>query len=621
MRMSKKLVVVLVMLGLIGGPAEGLYAQTVWAQNDAVKTAGSANDAEKMKADFAYEMAQLTAKIVALPNNNVIKFKVTLDSEVDQTLAKLGPSLPQDQQAAFGNEMSLIKNKAYANPKLSIEKAKADFSYDIAQVTSAFMPKVVSNSSGAAKPAFSDKVVVQKSGTESAKVNEEKAAPTRVAETQAKTDFAATMKQLAETIGALPNNNVIKFKVTLDNEVEQAVAKLRPTLPSAQQADFSNEMLQIKNRAYNNPKLNIEKAKADFSNDLAQLTTKYVGRVEGARIAAVRPTAVAQEPVKPAVAQQVGYVASPPVARAAKPITPETYTGIMNDLMTVGDGKKAPDNKVKIDGNIRYHYSVNDSSASWGRNTSGFRARIGAEAWVNPDWKFNGMVEGKQSILNYENTATFRASLTGKLKWGTLQAGSFGYFMADGNIYDSTFSGGRIDFGGPIKYTLAAGSTDDTQQTVVATARYDALDYGVEAGIYNYTPTDTTQQQNTIYNLSGMYKFSNFNVGSMILVASQKDSQGNNFGYVHSINYGEVKTWRPGTFGMFARYYYQPRFTYIAPTMNGRGGWMQGYKGIGIGAYYTVAENLVAGLEYYNLHEITTGEPGVTWWGSLTGFF
>jgi hypothetical protein len=231
------------------------------------------------------------------------------------------------------------------------------------------------------------------------------------------------------------------------------------------------------------------------------------------------------------------------------------------------------------------------------------------------------MVEGKQSILNYDTTATFRASLTGKLKWGTLQAGSFGYFMADGNIYDSTFSGGRIDFGGPIKYTLAAGSTDYTQQTVVATARYDALDYGVEAGIYNYTPTDTTQQQNTIYNLSGMYKFSNFNVGSMILVASQKDSQGNNFGYVHSINYGEVKTWRPGTFGMFARYYYQPRFTYIAPTMNGRGGWMQGYKGIGIGAYYTVAENLVAGLEYYNLHEITTGEPGVTWWGSLTGFF
>ena len=55
--------------------------------------------------------------------------------------------------------------------------------------------------------------------------------------------------------------------------------------------------------------------------------------------------------------------------------------------------------------------------------------------------------------------------------------------------------------------------------------------------------------------------------------------------------------------------------------MNGRGGWMQGFKGVGLGVYYTLAENLVAGLEYYNLRDITTNAKNYTWWGSLTKFF
>jgi len=488
-----------------------------------------------------------------------------------------------------------------------------------------------------------DKAMYPSTGTEKIRMTNEKSAPAPALDQQAKAEFAAEMNQLGERMAALPSNNVIKFKVTLDSEVDQTVARISPLLVPDQRSDFANEMAQIKNRIYSNPKLNVEKAKYELSNDLAQLTAKYVSKVDGrttlqaagpgtssagkltgaeAKNPAAAPEGPPETPAaaKPA-APVIGYAPSPAVLRTAKPITPETYTGIMNDLMAVGDGKQTKTNQVKIDGNVRYHYAVNSGSASWGQNTSGLRARIGAELWLNPDWRFNAMVEGNQNILNYENSVNFRASLTGKIRGATLQAGSFGYFMADGNIYDSTFNGGRLDFGGPIKYTLALGSTDFTQQTLIATARHEALDYTVEAGVYNYLPNGTGQKNNTIFNLAGNYKFSNFSVGSMILLASQKDSQGNNFGYVHSINYGELKTWRPGTYALFARYYNQPRYTYISPSMNGRGGWMQGYRGFGIGVYYTLAQNLVGGLEYYNLREFTTGTPGATWWGSLTSFF
>ena len=94
------------------------------------------------------------------------------------------------------------------------------------------------------------------------------------------------------------------------------------------------------------------------------------------------------------------------------------------------------------------------------------------------------------------------------------------------------------------------------------------------------------------------------NIGAMMLVSSARDAYWNNFGYVLSFNYGDLKTWRKGTYNIWARYYYQPRYTFIAPSMNGRGGWMNGFKGFGMGINYTIAKNWIATLEYYNLRDI-----------------
>ncbi|HBS58646.1 MAG TPA: S-layer protein, partial [Firmicutes bacterium] len=97
--------------------------------------------------------------------------------------------------------------------------------------------------------------------------------------------------------------------------------------------------------------------------------------------------------------------------------------------------------------------------------------------------------------------------------------------------------------------------------------------------------------------------------------------KGNRNGYVLSFNYGDLKTWRPGTYDLFAKYYNQPQGTYLAHGMNGIGNWLQGFRGYGLGVHYTFAENLVGGMEYFDLRDKVTGGNAQTWWNQLTYYF
>ncbi len=107
----------------------------------------------------------------------------------------------------------------------------------------------------------------------------------------------------------------------------------------------------------------------------------------------------------------------------------------------------------------------------------------------------------------------------------------------------------------------------------------------------------------------------------MYLGSSRKDSLGNCRGYVFSFNYGDLKTWRAGPYDIFAKYYNQPKYTYIEHGMNGKGGQLQGFTGYGLGAHYTLAPNFVGGIEYYGLKDKVSGEKANTLWSEFTYYF
>jgi hypothetical protein len=432
-----------------------------------------------------------------------------------------------------------------------------------------------------------------------------------------KAEFAYEMAQITARIVSAPATNAENFKVEFAYATAKVTTKVMPILPSGQRSEFAYEMAQITAKIVSDQNLDIEKAKAEFTYEIAQLTAKIITNADTIAIGNRTPLKVNDQKTLFRNNADIEPKAAPKQSNTATNqkttvntgyIAPETYNGLMDELMHVGKSK--PDHKVNMGGEIRYHFALNQGSSRWDKDSSGFRAYFDADTAINKDWRVYGMLEGQANVINYNNVFKLsRLYVAGKLgSTSMLRAGSFGYLMAEGNIYDSDFKGVRAEFGDAFKYTVGLGETDSTQKTYIATARYADYDYNLEAGVYRYQTDDGTANQNTIRTFAGNYNFSNFGVGAMILSSTLKDSQGDGNGYVFSFKYGDLKTWRPYTYSIFAKYYNQPRYTYIAHGMNGVGSAMGGFTGYGLGMNYTLAPNFVAGIEYYDLTDKISGE-------------
>lgn len=276
-------------------------------------------------------------------------------------------------------------------------------------------------------------------------------------------------------------------------------------------------------------------------------------------------------------------------------------------------------NKVNIYAELRYHYSFeHGDKQSWNRNQSGLRLYLGVNAPINKDWSVFGVLESQKDIHNYNDETDYNSLyVRGRIGTSFLTAGAFGYLMEEGNIYDSRFRGVRVEFGDAVKYSLAYGNTRETKQTTVATAKYSNYDYDIRGGIYNFK-TNENSRNNTILTAGYNYYFSKFSVGILGLRASLGDERGNKNGLVLGVKYSEAMTYRPGTYEIFARYYDQARYTYIAHGMNGIGTRMNGFKGYGAGIVYVPLKNTSINLEYYKLKDKVSGERGSNLWLSVS---
>jgi len=446
-----------------------------------------------------------------------------------------------------------------------------------------------------------------------------------------KTEFAYEMAQFTAKVMSAANGNGENFQREFAYAAAEVTTEVMPLLSNDERNAFAYSMARITTKIIGEQNLDVEKAKTDFAYEVAAVTTKIINvdssnLVQGnhdynqANGMLLRNNADIEQKSTITVNNHVDSFKTESVRTSD--ITPETYHGLVNELMSVGDRKNHVDHKINMDGELQFHYAANSGDKRFGQDSAGMRIWLGADSEFDRDWHAYAILEGKQSLKNYDDEfKLYNLYVTRKLGQSMLKAGSFGYLMAEGNIYDSTFKGAQYDFGSALKYSLSIGRTDYTKNTWIATARYNDFDYNLEAGVYRYEADDSSNSNNTIGTFAGIYKFSNFGVGAMVLHASQSDSRGNNNGYVLSVNYGELKTYSPGSYDIFAKYYNQPSGTYISHGMNGMGNSMQGFKGYEVGVNYTFAENLVAGIEYYNLEDKITGEKGQTWWSYATRYF
>lgn len=281
---------------------------------------------------------------------------------------------------------------------------------------------------------------------------------------------------------------------------------------------------------------------------------------------------------------------------------------------------KISDKRFKIDGEARVDYGAHSGYKSIGdRNHA--RLRIYGDYNIDDNWHFISMLENEK-ILSGKGEDSWmdidRWYLTGKVGRARVDAGAFGSFLAEGNIYDSRFTGVRVSGKEPFSYMAEAGTIKHAGFAAAAEASTTHDIYTLGAGLYRFDLEDRGKRNIYMLNihrpLGGLY-----DLGLMGLLG--EDERTSEKGYVVSLTRGKEKTWERGNTYYFLKYYHQPYTTYVLHTMNGLADYMDGFEGIGAGIHYTVKSDWLLQAEYYNLKDLEEGGRNHTFWLALSYYF
>lgn len=331
--------------------------------------------------------------------------------------------------------------------------------------------------------------------------------------------------------------------------------------------------------------------------------------------------------------------ALPCITQMMDEFAPEVEALGYSSLPQLTDTKVHPahDRDLQIHGEIRYSYADNEGSPKYTWVNNRLRARIYLDKKITDHWTAHAMAEYDKSHISNTTSASrpVRSSHDGKARFSrfyvegsytwwdipfTIEAGKTYAYLADGNVLDSDFRGVKVTAKPDVNTSLTAGTgkVNDTEnmQFLEAWQRQKRWDYML--GWYHWNNYDDPA---TITAVGSNYNVGNYRLGGMYLHSDKKDGSGAADGYVASIRFGQNFPWITHTYELDFNYYNMAGHTYINHTMNGLGNYMDGFTGWGSMFYYTLYENLLFSLQYYDLKDKTTSEKSRTVWADLTWGF
>ena len=317
--------------------------------------------------------------------------------------------------------------------------------------------------------------------------------------------------------------------------------------------------------------------------------------------------------------------------------------------------EKKSDN-VKITGQVRYHYSsYKDGDAK--THAHKLRSRWLFTGKVNDTWDYVGMLQNEQDFTNNvgdETTDFQRAYLEGRLGGVKVVGGRYNKTrLAMGDQYGTRFDGIDLTYGSKIKLnayygkptnmkalfksTATAAPTEegkdgkalrgkadeawgvnvsaDLGKVVTLFAGYDeykASNSAVDAGDdsdFGKAVDGVANGKDKVFDVGVDFKLGkDFKLGATYLHAKLDDKVegASNNGVIVAASYKGAVASKPGTWGLAAKYYHTPAGFFVAPgwedghsaTVNAA---REGAKGFYAKANYTVAKNIVADVEYWDL--------------------
>ena len=279
---------------------------------------------------------------------------------------------------------------------------------------------------------------------------------------------------------------------------------------------------------------------------------------------------------------------------------------------------------VKIAGAIRYRYKTSDTNLGDG-HTNDLRTRLWVNGQINDDWSYTAMLQHIHDFddeANDEDGTTFqRAYVEGKLGGANVVAGRYNAYFGDGYVYDTRADAVEASYKfGNVKATAFYGkATDAGYMATDDMGDYKAIELSTElagldvmAGYADFTDMLNTGSgiDNAIWWAQVGKSFGDVSVKATYLKGDMeapgvdkkaiKEYTGDDDGYAFAVNYKGAKASEPGTWGLFANYWNQGGQTYVAHTTDANWFNYHGFKGYGIGANYTLAQNIVATVVYYD---------------------
>ena len=292
---------------------------------------------------------------------------------------------------------------------------------------------------------------------------------------------------------------------------------------------------------------------------------------------------------------------------------------------------------VKITGETRLRYWNFDGNTQTNGDKTALRTRIWIKGQVNDDWSATAMLENTQTFnttskgiyqgdKGEEDTSFQRAYVNGKIGGLIVQAGRYSFCdFLGGLVYDDRVDGVQLSYGKDVKVTAAIAKASDKTTAnngddmayVEAATKLGMVD--AKAAWYKVENTMQSGIDAEVYAVQAGLPLAKDLKFAATYFFNETEDYGTGLmddGYVLALNYKGAKAAKPGSWGLWAKYYDQPWGTFVAPTFEADDAkadadffvdMLGGFKGYGVGADYAIAKNIVAQVKYYDL-EAQEGE-------------
>ena len=288
----------------------------------------------------------------------------------------------------------------------------------------------------------------------------------------------------------------------------------------------------------------------------------------------------------------------------------------------VANLEKKSDN-VKISGRMLarlWNFKASAKSKDYGYGGSHryvLRSDLFVNGQVNEDWSYTARIRNEQSLhgayqgagetsgkdLNFKE-----AYVQGRIGGVKVLAGRYNDYLEDGDIYDDFGDQVMVEYGKDLKLTAAIGQYDASMgpdhDTKFAYARLDGKlgKLGAHAAYYRFNNFSGVLEDSKIF-AAGINAplGKNFNLaGTYFHTNADADGLFNKDGFAVNLDYKGASNAKPGSYGLWAKYYNLPAGVVIAHTMDGLYP-ADGFKGWKVGGDYTLAKNIMLRVEYYGL--------------------